>query len=69
MNPEELLARFLAVREAVAFVEIYELLPVLMEMVRQGSARRAAGRRAREPLAASAYGPPKMGSPRLALLR
>jgi hypothetical protein len=36
MDPEELLARFPAIREAVAFVEFYELLPVLMEMVRQG---------------------------------
>jgi hypothetical protein len=36
MSPEELLARFPAVREAVAFVEFYELLPVLSDLVREG---------------------------------
>jgi hypothetical protein len=37
MNPEEVLARFPAVREAVAFVECYELLPVLADLMRQGT--------------------------------
>ena len=36
MTPEELLARFPTVRQAVAFVEFYELVPTPAEMVRQG---------------------------------
>src|SRR5262245_55700913 len=36
MTPEELLARFPTVRQAVAFVEFYEMAPTPAEMVRQG---------------------------------
>jgi hypothetical protein len=36
MTPEELLPRFPTVRQAVAFVEFYELVPTPAEMVRQG---------------------------------
>jgi hypothetical protein len=36
MTREELLARFPTVRQAVAFVEFYEMVPTPAEMVRQG---------------------------------
>ena len=36
MNPEEVLARHPAIREAVAFVEFYEVLPDLLEAVGVG---------------------------------
>jgi hypothetical protein len=36
MSPEDLLARHPAIREAVAFVEFYEVLPDLLEAVHGG---------------------------------